>query len=90
MHSDALRRRLTNALASGDDSRSLREGITTREAEVARLDRELARLSRTMPTQTPDAVVRQLEALLPDWRDVCGSTHPRRGRCSKAPTAAWS
>jgi hypothetical protein len=78
MHSDALRRRLTNALASGDDSRSLREGITTREAEVARLDRELARLSRTMPTQTPDAVVR--------------AAARTRGAADaqKAPTAAWS
>ncbi len=34
--------RLTDALASGGDSRSLREGIRTREAEAAALDRELA------------------------------------------------
>jgi hypothetical protein len=39
-------RRLTHALAAGGDSRSIRTAIRTREAEAARIDRELRKVGR--------------------------------------------
>ena len=43
-------------------------GSPRAKPEAARLDREVARLTRTEPTHTPEAVAAELEALLPDWR----------------------
>jgi hypothetical protein len=62
--------RLTDALAAGGDSRSLRAGITLREAEAARIDRELARMARGTATRSAGAASQLLEELLPEWRAV--------------------
>ena len=60
--------RLTDSLAAGGESRSLRQGITLREAEAARIDRGLARIARGTATRSAEAATQVLEALLPEWR----------------------
>jgi hypothetical protein len=59
---------LTDSLATGGELRSLRAGITLREVEAARIDRELARIARGTATRSADAATQVLEALLPEWR----------------------
>lgn len=71
--------RLTDALANGDDSRALREGIKTREAEAARLERELARMAKGTAPRSPEAAVQALEG--------CCRSGPPRGAAPHAPQA---
>ncbi len=69
--------RLTDALAAGGDSRSLRGGITTREAEAARLDRELAAAVSRAARRRSRSCWRRC---CPIGGRPCGSTRPTRGR----------
>lgn len=73
-------RRLTDDVASGaGDFRAVREAIAVREAERARIDRELARTAADSRPANPDAIARVLERMQADWRGLLRK-HPAQAR----------